>query len=50
MFKKLHINISFANALAHMLKYEKFIQDILRNKKKLEDNETVMLNKVVQFC
>jgi len=50
MFKKLHINISFADALAQMPKYGKFIKDILRNKKKLEDNETVMLNKVRQFC
>ena len=27
-----------------MPKYAKFIKDILRNKKKLEDHETVMLN------
>ena len=27
-----------------MSKYEKFIKEILRNKKKLEDHETVMLN------
>ena len=27
-----------------MLKYRKFIKDILRNKKKLEDHETVILN------
>ena len=44
MFKKLHINILFADALAQMPKYEKFIKDILRNKKKLEDDEIIMLN------
>jgi len=44
MFKKLHINIPFADALAQMQKYGKFMKDILRNKKKLEDHETMMLN------
>jgi len=44
MFKKSLINITFAEALAQMPKYEKFMKDILRNKKKLEDYETVMLN------
>ena len=44
MFKKLHINILFAEALAQMPKYAKFMKEILRNKIKLEDHETVMLN------
>ena len=44
MFKKFHINIPFVYALAQMSKYEKFMKDILRNKKKLENNETIMLN------
>ena len=44
MFKKLHINIPFAEALAQMPKYAKFMKEILRNKRKLEDHETVMLN------
>jgi len=44
MFKKLHINIHFAEVLAQMPKYEKFMKDIMRNKMKLEDHETVMLN------
>ena len=44
IFKKLHINIPFADALAQMPKYTKFIKDILRNKKKLEDHETMVLN------
>jgi len=44
MFKKLYINIPFVDALAQMRKYEKFMKDILRNKKKLDDHETMMLN------
>ena len=43
MFKKLHINIPFVGALALMPKNGKFIKDILRNNKKLENHETVML-------
>ncbi|XP_022845233.1 uncharacterized protein LOC111368217 [Olea europaea var. sylvestris] len=42
VFKKLHINIPFAEALAQMSSYAKFMKDILSKKKKLEDNETVM--------
>ena len=44
MFKKLDINIPFAEALAQMPKYAKFMKDILWNKRKIEDHETVMLN------
>ena len=33
MFKNLHINIPFAEALAQMPKYAKFMKEILRNKK-----------------
>ncbi|XP_022847624.1 uncharacterized protein LOC111370160 [Olea europaea var. sylvestris] len=43
VFKKLHIIRPFAEALAQMPSYAKFMKDILSNKKKLEDNETVML-------
>lgn len=43
VFKKLHINIPFAETLAQMPSYAKFMKDILSNKRKLEDNETVML-------
>ncbi|XP_022864581.1 uncharacterized protein LOC111384524, partial [Olea europaea var. sylvestris] len=43
VFKKLHINIPFAEALDQMPSYAKFMKDILSNKRKLEDNETVML-------
>ena len=44
MFKKLHINISFAEALAQMPKYAKFMKDILQKKRNLEEHEMVMLN------
>jgi len=44
MFKKLHINIPFAKALAQMPKYAEFVKEILRNKRKLKEHETVMLN------
>ncbi|XP_022843250.1 uncharacterized protein LOC111366787 [Olea europaea var. sylvestris] len=43
MFKKLHINIPFAETLAQMRSYAKFMKDILSNKRQLEDNETVTL-------
>ncbi|XP_022877997.1 uncharacterized protein LOC111395986 isoform X1 [Olea europaea var. sylvestris] len=43
VFKKLHINILFADTLAQMLSYAKFMKDILSNKRKLEEHETVML-------
>ena len=36
MFKKLEINISFADALAQMPNYVKFMKKIMSNKKKLE--------------
>ena len=36
MFKKLEINILFADALAQKPNYIKFIKDIMSNKKKLE--------------
>ena len=44
MFKKLHINIRFVEAPSQMPKYAKFMIEILRNKRKLEDHEIVMLN------
>ena len=39
----MHVNIPFAEALAHMPKYTKFTKEILRNKRKLKDHETIML-------
>ena len=44
MFKKLHINIPFAEALAQMPQYAKFMKGIMLNKRELEDYETTMLN------
>ena len=44
MFKKLHINIPFAEALEQMPSYVKFMKDILSKKRKLGDNETVALS------
>ena len=43
VFKKLHINISFANALEQMPSYVKFMKDILSQKRRLADFETVNL-------
>ncbi|XP_024035502.1 uncharacterized protein LOC127899262 [Citrus sinensis] len=45
VFKKLHINISFADALEQMRSYVKFMKEILSNKRKLEEHETVLLTK-----
>ena len=44
LFKQLHINIPFVEALAQMPKYAKFLKDILTNKQKLEDISCVLLN------
>ncbi|XP_022874210.1 uncharacterized protein LOC111393039 [Olea europaea var. sylvestris] len=44
IFKKLHINIPFADAIAQMPSYAKFLTEILSNKRKLEEHETVCLN------
>ena len=43
VFKKLHINIPFANALEHMPNYVKFMKDILSKKRRLSDYEIVNL-------
>ena len=44
IFKKLHINISFSEALMQMLRYVKFMKDVLSKKRKLGDYETVALS------
>ncbi|XP_073031141.1 uncharacterized protein [Primulina eburnea] len=44
IFKKLHINIPFAEALAQMPSYAKFLKEMLSNKRKLVDFETVRLS------
>ena len=43
VFKKLQINIPFADALEQMPSYVKFMKEILSNKRKLEEHETVAL-------
>ena len=43
VFKKLHINIPFADALEQMPSYVKFMKDILSKKIRLSDFETVNL-------
>ena len=41
VFNKLHINISFADALEQMQGYVKFMKDILSQKRRLSDFEIV---------
>ena len=43
VFKKLHINIPFANALEQMPNYIKFMKNILSKKRRLSDFETMNL-------
>ena len=43
VFKKLHINIPFANELEHMPSYVEFMRDILSRKRRLLDFETMNL-------
>ncbi|XP_062109416.1 uncharacterized protein LOC133820034 [Humulus lupulus] len=43
VFKKLHINIPFAEALEQMPSYVKFMKDFLSKKRNMEDFETVAL-------
>ena len=43
VFKKLHINIPFADALEHMPNYVKFMKDILSRKRRLSEFDIVNL-------
>ncbi|XP_022872208.1 uncharacterized protein LOC111391268 [Olea europaea var. sylvestris] len=43
VFKKLHIDIPFADVLVQMPSYAKFLKDVLSNKRKLEEHEMIML-------
>ena len=43
VLKKLYINVPFTEALKQMPTYAKFLKDILSNKRKLEEYETVAL-------
>ncbi|GJR09972.1 reverse transcriptase domain-containing protein [Tanacetum coccineum] len=44
MFKKIHFNINFAEALARMPKFAKMVKDLLTNKEKLLELENTPLN------
>ncbi|XP_073137284.1 uncharacterized protein [Henckelia pumila] len=44
IFKKLHINIPFEDVLAQMPSYARFLKNILKNKRKLNDIAQVTLN------
>ncbi|XP_010243475.1 PREDICTED: uncharacterized protein LOC104587524 [Nelumbo nucifera] len=44
IFKSLHINIPFADTLAQMPHYARFLKELLANKKKLGDMAIVALN------
>ncbi|XP_047160042.1 uncharacterized protein LOC124830397 [Vigna umbellata] len=50
VFKKLHINIPFAEALEQMLSYAKFMKDLLSKKRKLQEDETIMLTVGKALC
>nr|XP_048319557.1 uncharacterized protein LOC125418899 [Ziziphus jujuba var. spinosa] len=43
IFKKIHINILFADALEQMPNYAKLMKELMSNKRKWDDNETVKL-------
>ena len=43
VFKKLHINIPFVDALKQIPSYVKFMKDILSKKRSLSDYETIAL-------
>ncbi|XP_075481081.1 uncharacterized protein LOC142521777 [Primulina tabacum] len=43
IFKQIHINIPFADALDQMPNYAKFIKDVMSKKRKLQEFETVKL-------
>ncbi|XP_052204333.1 uncharacterized protein LOC127809523 [Diospyros lotus] len=43
VFKQLRINIPFADALAQIPAYAKFLKEIMSNKRKLEDYKTIAL-------
>ena len=45
IFKKIHINIPFADALEQMPNYVKFLKDIISKKRRLEEFEIVKLSK-----
>ena len=49
MLKKLHVNISFIDALSQMPMYAKFLKDILSKKRKIYEHETIALGEEGSF-
>ena len=47
VFKKLHINVPFMEALTQMPSYVKFMNEILSRKRKIRDDEIVMLTHIL---
>ena len=43
MLKKLHVNVSFLDALSQMPLYAKFLKEILSKKRKIDERENVAL-------
>lgn len=43
VFKRIHINIPFAEDLEQMPHYTKFLKDIMSNKRRMTDNGTINL-------
>ncbi|CAI9757876.1 unnamed protein product [Fraxinus pennsylvanica] len=43
VFKKIHVNIPFADALAQMCNYAKFLEEVMSKKRKLDEFEMVKL-------
>ena len=43
VFRQLHINIPFVDALAQIPTYAKFLKEVMSNKRKLEDYETIFM-------
>ncbi|XP_068649550.1 uncharacterized protein [Aristolochia californica] len=50
IFKKIHINIPFTDALEQMPNYVKFLKDIISKKRRLEEFEMVKLSKECILC
>ncbi|KAL0354747.1 UNVERIFIED_CONTAM: Retrovirus-related Pol polyprotein from transposon.6 [Sesamum radiatum] len=44
IFKKIHVNIPLIDALSQMPSYAKFLKEVISNKRKWENGETVKLN------
>ena len=50
IFKKIYINIPFADALEQMLNYAKFMKEVMAKKRKLEAYENYKNVKLTEEC